>query len=756
MRDALWIKAKPVAGDTVLFRGVFQLEDPGRVRLEITGASYYQGWLNDEFLVEGPPRYALIRPEYESLAVELSEGAHLLAFWVQHVGDHTRMLMDTEPFLWCRAFRDESPLTIDWSAFRLNASLPGPRRINPILGWADARDTRLEPKNWRLPSFDHSQWERPSAEASGLPDPIKADLGPVQAVQHDLEPVASGPLATRMGYTGDDPPMVFFTRDLQCQRLPSKGRWYRYDLGRVRLGRPVITLDCAAGTRVEWALSESLLEGRVSPWIPLSSGPSCNLDRFIARGGRQTFTARAAKGGRFLELHVLDETAEAPIRSGFTERVYHAPTEAEFNCNDPLLERIWQVGMETYRACTEDALTDNPTRERGQWLGDAAAVGMEIASVGFHDLRLIRRSLEQAALSAREDGMVAGMSVGQPIFLPSYALLWAGATWRYFQYTGDTSLLESLWPAAESNTAALRQYWGPEGFDGLAEWNFLDWGYSADSPEGNGAVDVFYYDTLRTLSHWADYLNKDSSALQAEASSVKQILRDKFAGVLEKGSWASLGYHRTVLALATGLFQAETGALDLIENHYLSSFPNRSDAPRNDDPTAVSTPLITPWFSHFALSVLLENGRTDFALEQFRKCWGEYLLDNGRTTWMEVFDERWSHCHQWSGCPTWQLSRYLLGLRPRLDLGARHFSFCLRPGSLSSAEGSLPFPGGGWIKVAWQGKDDRISYKINAPGDLYLSVEGNEELIRIDSGQCLELRKTSDSFAWLPLTPGIC
>jgi len=51
-----------------------------------------------------------------------------------------------------------------------------------------------------------------------------------------------------------------------------------------------------------------------------------------------------------------------------------------------------------------------------------------------------------------------------------------------------------------------------------------------------------------------------------------------------------------------------------------------------------------------------------------------------------LFDTRWSHCHQWSGCPTWQMSRYSLGLRPRLDLAPDTFEFCLSP--IPRADGS--------------------------------------------------------------------
>jgi hypothetical protein len=123
----------------------------------------------------------------------------------------------------------------------------------------------------------------------------------------------------------------------------------------------------------------------VSPFITLSTGLSCNLDSFVARGGRQTFTPLVPKGGRFLEVHVLGTGSDTcPVEVKYLERCYHAPTEAYFACGDALLEKIWTAGAETHRACTEDALTDNPTRERGQGTGDAAATGIENSAVATH------------------------------------------------------------------------------------------------------------------------------------------------------------------------------------------------------------------------------------------------------------------------------------------------------------------------------------------------------------------------------------
>jgi hypothetical protein len=194
-----------------------------------------------------------------------------------------------------------------------------------------------------------------------------------------------------------------------------------------------------------------------------------------------------------------------------------------------------------------------------------------------------------------------------------------------------------------------------------------------------------------------------------------------------------VGYHSAALGLRLGLTEDESGCLEYLAAHLRDCFPNQTDAPRNDDPLNFEARLITPYFAHYVFPLFLERNRTDFVLEQVRQGWG-WLIGDGRTTLPEVFDTRWSHCHQWGGCPTWQMSRYLLGLRPRLDLGPDTFEFCLAPGSLRQARGRLPHPSGGWITVEWENKDKAISYTCHSDKKLRI-LRPNGKTTTLEPGQ---------------------
>ena len=407
----------------------------------------------------------------------------------------------------------------------------------------------------------------------------------------------------------------------------------------------------------------------------------------------------------------------------YLERCYHAPTEAYFACGDALLEKIWAAGAETHRACTEDALTDNPTRERGQWTGDAAATGIGNSAVLFHDQLLCRRSLVQAALCAREDGMIAAVCPGGCYHMSTYAFLWVAAVRNYHRGTGDRSLLDELWPAAVRNMRALDPFLSEEGLRNEAGQIFVDWGYRTEEPTDTATNLLLLY-AMREMAAWAEETGRDGGAYRKSAGTLESMLRARLRRKLDSGNWAAVGYHSAALAMMLGLVEDKTACLDHLAAHLLDCFPNIPKAPRNESPLDFNARLITPYFAHFVFPLFFERGRTDFVLDQYRTCWG-WLLEDGRTTLPEVFDTRWSHCHQWSGCPTWQMSRYLLGLRPRLDLGPDTFEYCLAPGSLGQARGRLPHPNGGWIHVEWKNTGKTIDYSCRSDGKLrILRTEG--------------------------------
>lgn len=743
------------------FRGHFELADGAEVAFRVLGASWYVLTLDGAPLGEGPARFPLAYPEYQTFRARLTAGRHVLAAQAHHVGAATRMLENLPPFLLCDArTAEDAEVPLAWKCARLGGYAQKLRRVNAQFGWVEWCDTRQIPPDWRETVFDDTAWASPVPAEVALGPLRPLSASEVRTFPHSLTALAAGTLVETFGYERDDPPARFFLRDLAPESLPPQGVWRRYDLGRVRLGRPVFTLDLPAGTVVEFAHSEALSGGRVSPWITLSASDSCNLDHYVARGGVQEFIPLTPKGGRFLEVHVLAPPDSVRfVKEAYAERCYYGPAEGAFESGDALLDRIWAVGVETHRACAEDALVDNPTRERGQWAGDVVSVGMDIAAAAYGDLRLCRRGLMQCAQSAREDGMVAGLCPGGAVFLSTYAAQWVTACVHYWELTGDRGLLEEMFPFAERNMAAFRAFLTPEGLSDDAGWGFVDWGYVRNEGPSDMAVNLHYCAALRDMARWCAALGREREARAhaKDAETVRAILDRWFAAQRREGKpdWERIGYHRAVLGMRLGFFTGEetAGGIAHVKRHMLDCFPNTPDAPRLTDPGNAQPRLITPYFAHFAMPLLAEHGETDFMLDQFRACWG-WMLGEGRTTWVEVFDTRWSHCHQWAGCPTWQLSRYVLGLAPRMDLGPNHFLWTWNAGSLDACSGEIPIPGhpdSARIQVSWERKgEETLQYTLTTPAPLTLHLPGLDREIAVEAGAPRSLLFTKTAAGWEP------
>ena len=721
----MWIEGDPVRDSHVGFCGLLS---GGPATIQVFASCPFRLYLNGEWIGEGPVRWSKSAPEFQEFDLPLRTGSNVIGILAHYEGVSTRMMEAMPPFVQCRINREGQEIAVSWKALRIGGFTPEIKRINPQFGWIDWCDMRGHNLDWLTLGLHETEGSSPKAVSTGVGAPTVTEISFLVARRHSLKPLSHGVLTERFGYDSDEPQAQFFLRDLQAHHGPPQGVWRRYDLGRIRLGRPELELDLPAGSIVEFAYSEYLVDGRVCPWITLSAGPSCNLDRFVARGGKQFFTTSTPKAGRFLEVHVISQPEKVHfIAENFAERSYHGDPEGSFHCSDKRLEQIWHIGAETHRACTEDSVIDNPTRERGEWIGDSLTVGLENASVTYADLKLIKKGLRQAAHCARADGLVAGLCPGTTTYLSTYACHWVCAAIRYFELTGDLDFLMELYPVAVRNLHVFSSKLTDTGLIGDLGWAFIDWGYVSNEGQSDMGLNILFLAAARSMVTWSQAVGEDSSHSQQTVDKVQAIIaRYLESHLIRPNPWNTIGLQRTVLALRAGLIVASRvpDAINFIKNHYVSCFPNDLFAPHLADPATAQPRLITPFFSHFALSALWEHGEADFVLDQYRTCWG-WALDQGLTTWPEVFDLRWSHCHQWSGCPTWQLTRYVLGVWPRQDLGPRTFAFRPIPCSLSHATAILPIPNSSQLlTVTYQRSSHQASWDIHSTAAFQIQQAG--------------------------------
>ncbi len=474
---------------------------------------------------------------------------------------------------------------------------------------------------------------------------------------------------------------------------------------------------------VEIAYGEALQNGRVTPFIPLSLGPTRNMDHFVSRGGEQTFAPMVPKGGRYLEIHVGAVPEQVRfLAAKYWQRTYYDVPAGDFQCGDAVLNRVWQLGIDTLRGCSEDAIIDNPTRERGQWTGDVL-LSLYIAAAGFNDVRLFKRGLRHSAYCARADGMVAGLSPGGPGYLSTYSAQWVTAALNYYATTGDRSVLEELFPHAVRNMEVFLKELTPEGIRNF-EWPFVDWGYPGCQESATEmGVNLHVLEALRSMQTWCGFLQKDDASYCEIEVRLRAGIEAWLKPRLAAKAWEWIDFHCATLALRNRLVPEELRpeAIAYLKKHMLACFPNNPREPSLSSPDFRSSRLITPYFAYYNMAELAAAGEIDFVLEQFRKCWG-WGLEQGLTTQPEVFGLNWSHCHVWASSPTAQLSHWLLGLQAHFSEGWNHYDFTLNPGSVERASGNIPFVGqSGAISVEWEKTGpEEIAYTIDSPRTIWV------------------------------------
>lgn len=739
--EAFWIPNPSRTRDLhVGFVADLLLPRDREVRLRVIAPAAFRLMVDEHELAWGPLRFAVSMPEYQECRIQLSAGSHRVSLHVMHEGLSTRLAAEMPGFVWVDVAGDfEAPPV--WFGRHLHEYLCTGLRVSPLQGWME--------------------WTRsPGAGAWKMEDPVR-DAGwqrvvPVPEMETILGPACASPLQlpvwpslvpdetargkfrdTFTGYRFDDPAVAFMTSDPAPDPATGiDGTWARFDLGRIRIGTLEFDIEADQAGEATIAYAEKLgSDGRLHPVVPLSAGPTRFLQKFAFGPGTTQIRPLQSLGGRFLEVRLATGGKAGLCNVRFRERDSLGAPAARLNVQDEQLERIWQVGLDTMRSSAEDAAVDS-VRERGEWTGDVSISCLELVSLGWNNLQLVRRALYHSAASAREDGMVSGCGPGELIYLGTYAAHWVNACVRCAELEGSTSLLVDLEGPARRNVEALLACIDADGRHRLP-WGFIDWGYVPAKGEIELPVLAHVVAAVDSWVRWQNLLGRDGAESWRErADRLRNVIREAASG-------KPPGYHAAVLGERIGAVDRDL-AVGITLAQLRRSFPCDRAARRLRDPTQASPDVATPYFTNYSLDLLLRAGKVDETIDIWRKAWG-WMLENGATTWWEVFDERWSQCHYWAGAPTWQMSRRILGADPALHGGRPVIRIAVYPGSLRQAAGRVAFPGADWADIEWHREGDAIVYRVECPADWVLLKDSTSEAQKAGTNE-LRLRPAESAF----------
>ena len=711
---SVWHPSATESDTHVAFTGTVTVPTTGRVRVGVQSTANFRVWINGSLVAWGPFRFVPALPEIGWVELDLTAGSHRIAAHVAVDALDTRISAAVPPFLYLTLEQSGSGdfLPIHWRCRILDEFTRTGLRVSPLQGWMEWLDRPLD-RSWITEEPSGDAWVSPMPVEgldAVLGAPILADA-PLPSSLPEIAPrlIDSGVYRdTFPGYRWDDPGPQFLLAD-RSPRLDddSDGTYWVFDLGRIRIGALELDIDCRCRTEITVGYGERLTpEGRVSPIVALSAGPTRFIQHYTVDPEHSVIEPLQPLGARWLEIRLAGDPDARPTRVSFRERDFLGDPQASLSVGDALLERIWSTGLTTLRASAEDSFVDS-VRERGEWVGDVVTAGMELSVVGWARVDHVRRALLHSAAGARSDGLVAGCGPGELLYLGTYAAQWNNAVVRCAELEASVAVLDELEESGRANTAALIEAVNDDGTTTLP-WPFVDWGYRRPRSGPDRAVLSHIHRALEAWRTWQERLGRELSPLPGEKR-VRRILSDALVGANYPRD--AVFYHARVLGAFAGIDDRRNAA-EVSLRHIRSAFPFNRAGRRLRDCTDVSEDAATPYFTNYSMQLIVEELGLQTAEDLWRTGWG-WMLDHDARTWWEVFDDRWSQCHYWTGAPTWQLSRSVLGINPTWHHGRSVVSVAVRPGAHTEAHGIIGVTTGVFAEIEWvRGAGDVLRYSI--------------------------------------------
>jgi len=581
-----------------------------------------------------------------------------------------------------------------WKVTRAEAwdNQTGTRTVSSnLIGFVEKFDARKMPERWKESGIDDSGWK--SARMLGIP-PVSPWNNLVEVSRRPLfrEPV----YPVRHWFAGDK---------------------IVYDFGREIAGTPVLELYSGMDSvALEMGTGERLLPDSSVSYIKRVN----YTDYYITKKGFQQWSPLTWRGFRYLSLSRRDDV----IIKGISAISRHSDfkREGSFQCSDPLLNQIWEVGNQTLLLCAQDTYMDTPWREQTQYIAGDSRYLQKYAfyPFGMSSELLIHYNILSGAWSQRwkSDGSIRSryptdwlLEEGTSAYLADYELEWVIMLGEYYKYFGKEDLVRQVYPNMKKLMTIFDKYINKD--HGLLSrvpgWIVLDHPktYPMDQREEIAGLNCLYYEALTQASEIAKNLASDPEQA-AQWTNKAKLVKDN----IRKWLWSPDkqlfrdSYGSEKCSQQTQVYALLYGLVSEPEKEHVA------------DAITAENRKSEQSFSYYLVYSLFDS-RPQWALDFIRKNWGGQMKSpffNG--AWHEAWDiEHWTTdvgttSHAWCSGPTALLPQKVLGIEP-VSEGWRTFSVHPNPCDLKWANGVIITPFGA-ICSDW---------KIDARGDFHLYVK---------------------------------
>ncbi len=205
----------------------------------------------------------------------------------------------------------------------------------------------------------------------------------------------------------------------------------------------------------------------------------CNCrfeEKHILSGGIDKLVQYDYKGFRYAEIILPDgcELDKASVRITVRHNPYNE--KADLSSENKTLEKIFRLCADTVKYGVQEICVDCPTREKGQYLGDAGFIGMSYAAL-CEDTSVLEKVLFDFAHSSFIcKGLMAVSCSALNQEIADYSLMYPYFVYWCYTKNKNESFLREIFPYVEG----VIKYFSAFVKDGVLcditeKWNLVDW-----------------------------------------------------------------------------------------------------------------------------------------------------------------------------------------------------------------------------------------------------------------------------------------
>ncbi len=734
----------------VLFRK--QFDAGGQLQIHVAADSRYELYLDGQRIARGTDSSAAGYKSFDTWTTEVSRGKHALAVLVHHVGEVCATSLKSRPGLLVEA-RDSAGQAIasddTWQASACAAFRQDLPCMMSHFGFYQMCDYRNFPPDWAQIRPSDPSWPAAEVIADAGSGPwgklFPRDIPPLQTTpvqatkiiargtwtQGEFDAMEKPSVGAWMGARrrkSNDGPTIF-----PLHFEPSiHGQYAAFDFGREVTGHLRLRFEGAkAAQQIDVGYDETLdASGLPNPrrtYVHFA-------DRLVLRENQTVAEIFDARGFRYVMLDLPPDSSGLTITSvELDERTYPMPQTGRFDCSDPSLPPLYDIGVETTRLSMLDVYVDCPSRERVLWM-DCYLEAL-CSSYGAGITRLWRRVLllyaqDRFKGEALTGAIKAYCPSDNDVAIPNYVMFYACAVSDYVQHSGDLATGGALFDIVMQQFDLLDRFATPQGLFGTGwpSWHFIDWS-AMDYGGVPAAVNAIFILMHRKVARLATLLGHHDAAksLDARRKHLEQAFHHAFWNT-DEGLFVDAIYDgkpsavrsqlSNVLAIVAGIISGEQ-ARSLLRrvcdpSRLLPRTPGDYRLKPGFQPqTGGIVPVGTPALATFLAVALFESGMDEEALDYIRVNWPP-LAVNGAFAEHFLFDNNTSFCHGWSAAPTFLFPRYILGARPAAP-GWKTVSVRPRACGLQWAKGTILTPLGP-LHIHWKATTGApLELSIDAP-----------------------------------------